>query len=126
MPDRPIAWPTYSAAHGNLYSTADDLASFLSAVAQGKFVSRENLLRLWKPYAFANGNTGYFASGWEYGESGAWHEVGHDGGAKVRVRLVFGKDLNDPAAIVYLTNGSRDNVWSRTLVDSVQQLVLPQ
>ncbi len=126
VPDLPIAWPAYSIAHGNLYSTADDVAAFLSAVAKGQFVSREVLMRRWKPYTFPNGNNGYFASGWEYGESGAWREVGHDGGAKVRVRIVFRDGLTQPVVIVYLTNGSRDNVWSRTLVESVQQIVLSQ
>ncbi len=125
-PDLPIAWPAYSNAHGNLYSTANDLAVFLSAVAKGKFVSPEALVRFWKPYTFPNGNSGYFASGWEYGESGVWREVGHDGGTKVRVRIVFQEDLTKPVVIVYLTNGSQDNVWSRTLVDAVQQLVLSQ
>jgi CubicO group peptidase (beta-lactamase class C family) len=126
VPDMPIAWPAYSTAHGELYSTANDLATFLSAVAEGRFVSRKALMQFWKPYAFSNGNNGYFASGWEYGKSGAFHEVGHDGGAKVRVRLLFTEDLDDHFIIVYLINGSLDNVWSRTLVDSVQPLVLPQ
>lgn len=123
-PDIPIAWPSYAVAHGDMYSTADDMATFLTAVAEGRLVSRGALMRFWKPYEFPNGNNGYFASGWEYAESDAWHEVGHDGGAKLRVRILFRKDLDDHFVIVYLTNGSRDNVWSRTLVDSVQQLVL--
>lgn len=126
VPDIPIAWPTYSASHGNLYSTASDIATFLAAVAEGRFVSREALMRFWRPYVFSNGNSGFFAAGWEYGNSGAWHEVGHDGGTKVRVRILFQKDPADHHIIVYLTNGSRDNVWSRTLVDSVQKLVQPQ
>lgn len=123
-PDIPIAWPSYSVAHGGMYSTANDMATFLTAVAEGRLISRGALMRFWKPYGFPNGNNGYFASGWEYGESDAWHQVGHDGGAKLRVRILFRKDLDDHFVIVYLTNGSRDNVWSRTLVDSVQQLVL--
>ena len=124
--DIPILWPAYSVAHGNLYSTASDMATFLAAVADGRFVSRGTLTRRWKPYSFPNGAVGYFASGWEYGESGAWKEVGHDGGTKVRVRILFKEGLADYFIVVYLTNGSRDNVWSRTLLDSVQGLVLPQ
>ena len=125
VPDIPIAWPSYSVAHGNLYSTASDMATFLATVAQGRLVSHGTLAQHWKPYLFSNGAIGYFASGWEYGESDGWHEVGHDGGAKVRVRILFQGDLTDHYVIVYLTNGSRDNVWSRTLTDSVQELVLP-
>ncbi|HSI48745.1 MAG TPA: serine hydrolase domain-containing protein [Ideonella sp.] len=126
VPDIPIAWPAYSVAHGNIYSTASDMATFLAAVTEGRFVSRDTLVRRWKPYSFPNGAVGYFASGWEYGKSGVWNEVGHDGGAKVRARILFKENLSDSYVIVYLTNGSRDNVWSRTLLDSVQGLVLPQ
>jgi D-alanyl-D-alanine carboxypeptidase len=126
VPDVAIAWPRYSAAHGDLYSTAGDIAVFLNAVAEGRFVSRGALMRLWKPYALSNGSRGFFASGWDYGESGVWRELGHDGGTKVRVRILFQQDLVDHYVIVYLTNGSRDNVWSRTLVDSIQRLILPQ
>jgi len=126
VPDMPIAWPSYSASHGNLYSTANDIASFLAAVAEGKFASREALMRFWKPYVFSNGNNGFFAAGWEYGQNGGWQELGHDGGAKVRVRILFQKNLADHHIIVYLTNGSQDNVWSRTLVDSVQKLIQTQ
>jgi CubicO group peptidase (beta-lactamase class C family) len=126
VPDKPIAWPRYSVAHGNLYSTAGDLATFLTAIAQGRLVSRKALMYFWKPYAFANENKGVFASGWEYGRTGAWQRVGHDGGAKLRARILFRDNLNDYLIIAYLTNGSRDNVWSRTLVNSVQQLVLSQ
>jgi len=45
---------------------------------------------------------------------------------KLRVRLLFKENLADNYVIVYLTNGSRDNVWSRTLLDSVQGALLPQ
>lgn len=126
VPDATIHWPAYSATHTGIYSRADDMATFLAAVADGRFVSRQALPRLWKPYAFANGNTGFFAAGWDYARPGAWHELGHDGGAKLRVRLLFRDDFNDHVVIVYFTNGSRDNVWSRTLVDSVQRVVLPR
>ncbi|WLT32444.1 serine hydrolase [Geothrix sp. PMB-07] len=126
VPDVPVAWPAYSVAHGELFSTADDLATFLGAVARGKLVSQKALLRFWRPHAFPNGDLGYFSSGWEYGENGTWHEVGHDGGAKVRVRIRFQPDLKDHFVFVYLVNGSRDNVWSRTLVESVERIVVPQ
>lgn len=42
----------------------------------------------------------------------------------VRVRLLFGDSLaRDTYAIVYFTNGSAANVWSRTLVYSVFALI---
>lgn len=119
-----IPWPDYSIAHAELFTTADDLGAFLTAVAQGRFARPQTLARLWRPYRLPNGGVGDFASGWDYGESGGYREVGHDGGVKVRVRLLFrDDDLSDHYVIVYLTNGTRDGVWTRRLVESIQALV---
>jgi D-alanyl-D-alanine carboxypeptidase len=129
VPEPSIAWPDYAIVHQGIYTTIDDIGKFLSAVVQGRLVSKEQLIHHWRPYRSATGDTGIFASGWEYGESGTsrrWREVGHDGGTKVRVRILFGESLDDYYVIAYLTNGSKDGVWSRTLVDSVQQLLLPK
>ncbi len=119
-PAPPIAWPVYARSHADGYATAADLAVFLDALAAGRLVSPAKLVELWRPHAFANGNTGFFASGWDYGETGAWREVGHDGAAKLRVRLLFKGGLSERYVIVYLANGSADGVWSRKLVDSIQ------
>lgn len=116
-----IGWPNYSAPHTGVYATAPAIAALLDAIASGKFITPPMLKQMWHPHVFPNNATGFFAGGWEYGKSGSWQEVGHDGGAKLRVRILF-KD--DPSAerfvIVYLTNGSSSDVWSRTLVESVQ------
>ncbi|MBX9616128.1 MAG: beta-lactamase family protein [Caulobacteraceae bacterium] len=123
--DSPLPWPDYAIAHAELFTTADDLGVFLTAVARGRFARPQTLARLWRPYRLANGGTADFASGWDYGESGGYREVGHDGGVKVRVRLLFRDDaISDHYVIVYLTNGSRDNAWTRTLIDSIQPIVL--
>lgn len=120
--DTPIAWPDYASPHTGIHATAEGLAAVLDAIAAGRFVSQKALTQLWQPHAFANGDRGWFASGWDYGESGEWREVGHDGSAKLRVRILFRGDLpSERYVIVYLTNGSADNVWSRTLVESVQR-----
>ncbi|KKO44063.1 penicillin-binding protein [Arsukibacterium ikkense] len=126
VPDLSIAWPDYSAAHVGAFMTLDDAGKFMSAVAQGHLVSKSELLRLWQPYQFANGTVGFFAAGWDYGESSRWREVGHDGGTKVRVRILFDDNLDNHYVIVYLTNGNNDGVWSSTLVNSVQNLILPK
>lgn len=124
--DPTLPWPEYSIAHAELFTTADDLGVFLTAVAQGRFARSQTLTRLWRPYRLSNSEIGDFASGWDYGESEGYREVGHDGGVKVRVRLLFrNDDLSDHYVIVYLTNGTRDGVWTRRLVESVQKLVLP-
>lgn len=120
--DDPIAWPAYAYGHAELYTTADDLARFMEAVASGKLVGRTTLERLWQPHELANGQRGWFATGWEYGENHGYREVGHDGGARSRVRILFRDSLaGDSWIIVYLTNGSATNVWSRTLVESIKK-----
>lgn len=123
--DPPIHWPDYAIAQGCIVSTLDDLSTFMSAVARGKLVPQAALMNYWHPYRFPDGNQGGFASGWEYVENGRWHELGHDGGTKVRVRVLYGDNLADHYVIVYLTNGNRDDVWSRTLVNAVQEIAVP-
>ncbi len=123
--DRMIAWQDYSIAHAELFTTPEDLGTFLTAVARGRYARPEMLTRVWRPSRLANGELTSFASGWDYGEADGFREVGHDGGVRVRVRLLFrGDDLNDHHVIVYLTNGTRDGVWTRRLVESVQRIVL--
>jgi len=124
--DQIIPWQDYSIAHGELFTTADDLGSFLSAVARGKFARQKTLVKLWRQYRLTNGDSAGFASGWDFGANDDMVDVGHDGAVKVRVRLLFRSgNLNDSYVIIYLTNGSRDNVWSRTLVDSLEKIILP-
>jgi len=123
--DRIIPWRDYSIAHAELFTTPDDLGVFLTAVAQGRFARPTTLARVWRPYRLTSGEASNFASGWDYGESGEYREVGHDGAVKVRVRLLFRDDsMSDHYVIVYLTNGTRDNTWTRILVDSIQPVIL--
>jgi CubicO group peptidase (beta-lactamase class C family) len=122
-----VALPDYALGHGDLYTSIDDLSTFLEAMRTGKLVGKATLQRLWQPHVLANGQQGWFASGWEVGQDDAYPSVGHDGGARVRVRIVFDRTLDgDSYSIVYLTNGSARNVWSRVLVDSVLARVSPQ
>ena len=81
--DPPVNWPDYAIAQGCIVSTLADMSTFMSAIADGKLVSRATLLKRWQLYQFPNGNQGGFASGWDYGEAGRWHELGHDGGTTV-------------------------------------------
>ncbi|WAH63008.1 serine hydrolase domain-containing protein [Xanthomonas hortorum] len=122
-----IAWPDYALGHAELYTGIDDLAIFMDAIRTGKLVGKATLQQLWQPQVLPNGQRGWFASGWERGASGAYQYVGHDGGAMVRVRLLFAGSLDDDSCtILYLTNGSARGVWSRVLVDSIMATIAPQ
>jgi D-alanyl-D-alanine carboxypeptidase len=118
-----IDWPEYSIVHAELYTTVDDLGTFLNALCEGRLLRRETLQNAWKPHRYRGGGRGEFAAGWEYGTSGPYRYVGHDGGTKVRVRLLFDDSLTrNTYVFIYLTNGSATNVWSRTLVDSLMAI----
>lgn len=126
VPDPFIEWPDYAITHAELFTTVDDLGAFLNAVIEGRLVKRETLVRAWVPHRMRNGSTGGFAAGWDYGETAGYRHVGHDGGVKVRVRILY--DVTGKKStwvIVYLTNGSAENVWTRKLVDSLQGVVAP-
>ncbi|PPU35977.1 hypothetical protein XspCFBP7912_07105 [Xanthomonas sp. CFBP 7912] len=128
LQDEPeIAWPDYALGHAELYTSIDDLATFIEAMRGGKLVGKPTLQQIWQPQLLPNGQRGWFAGGWEVGASGAYRYVGHDGGARVRVRLLYADALDgDSYTIVYLTNGSARGVWSRVLVDSIMAAIAPQ
>lgn len=122
-----VAWPDYSYGHADLYTTVDDLFRFVKAVEKGELVRKQTLLKLWQPSLLSTGRMGIFATGWEYGESEQYHHVGHDGGTRVRVRLVYKDTLDgDNYIFIYLTNGSVKNVWSRVLLDSAMAAAAPE
>lgn len=124
--DEDVPWLPYAFGHAGLYLTLDDLARFLQAVTSGELVGKATLRRLWQPRILTSGQRGWFAAGWEYGESGGYRHVGHDGGTRDRVRILFKDSLDgDVYTIAYLTNGSAANVWSRTLVGSAMAVVAP-
>lgn len=124
--EKDIAWPHYAYGHAALYSTLDDLGRFLGALSSGELVGKATLRRLWQPRSQPGGRRGWFAAGWEYGESGAYRHVGHDGGTHDRVRILFQDSLDEDVYVfVYLTSGSASNVWSRTLVESAMAVVAP-
>ncbi|MGV7206451.1 serine hydrolase domain-containing protein [Oxalobacteraceae bacterium A2-2] len=122
-----IAWPAYSYGHAELFSTVDNLARFIEAVSNGKFASKLALQEFWQAPRLSNGRPGVFAAGWEYGQTGEYRHVGHDGGAQVRVRLLYKDTLDgDNYIVIYLTNGSMKNVWSRVLLDSAMAAAAPE
>ena len=126
-PDPAVAWPRYAYGHAELYCTPQDLTRFLQAVTAGKFVRKSTLQQLWNARTLPNGQRAWFAHGWEYAEGDGDRQVGHDGGARDRVRIVF-DDLRDGDVytFIYLANGSARNVWTRTLVNSAMAVVAPR
>lgn len=126
QPDPDVPWPRYALGHAGLYSTLDDLGRFLQAVAAGELVGVQALQQYWKPRTLPDGSSAWFAGGWERGQRDGYQQVGHDGGTRVRVRVVY-RDRPDQDAyiFVYLTNGSARNVWSRMLVDSAMAVTAP-
>lgn len=125
--DKDLAWPAYAYGHAGLYLTLDDLGRFLQAMTSGELVGKATLRRFWQPRTLTGGKRGWFAAGWEYGESDGYRQVGHDGGTRVRARIVFKDSLDaDVFAFAYMTNGSARNVWSRVLMDSAMAATAPE
>lgn len=121
-----IAWPRYALSHAELYSSAGDLTTFLHAMARGELVAKTTLQHVWQPRTLSGGKRSGFSGGWEFGESSGYRQAGHDGGARVRVRILFKDTLDgDVFTAVYLTNGSSKNVWSRILLDSTLGAAAP-
>ncbi|MFZ4878375.1 serine hydrolase [Janthinobacterium sp. Mn2066] len=126
QPSQEWSWPAYAHGHSDLYMSLNDLSRFLQALTDGKLVGKAALQQFWQTPVPPKGRRAGFATGWETGEMGPYHEVGHDGGTKVRARVAYRGGLDgDRYTIIYLTNGSARNVWSRSLVNSVMAAAAP-
>lgn len=121
-----IDWPEYTFAHSGLYSTAKDLATFMTALFSGKLVNQSTLKTLWQPMKLDDGTKGRYAFGFEYSFEDSYIQVGHDGGNRVKIRYYF--NPNNPIdnyTIAYLTNGNAYSVWTDVLAESVMSIVDP-
>jgi len=122
-----IDWPEYTFSHSGLYSTAEDLNAFMTGLVTGKLVSSDSFKKVQQPMMLLNGQQGEYAFGFEYGHRDGYHQIGHDGGNRVKIRHYFSNDPNqDNYTIAYLTNGNAHSVWTDILADSLMAIVDPQ
>ena len=125
--NKDIDWPVYSFAHSGLYSTPKDLTTFMTALVNGKFVKLETLKQFWQPMKLANGNDGRYAFGFEYKYQDGFHQLGHDGGNRVKLRHYFKSEPDtDSYTIAYLTNGNANDVWTDVLAESMVSIIDPE
>jgi len=119
-----VDWPEYTFAHSGLYSTAKDLSAFMTSLVTGKLVSLESLKQLQQPMQLLNGQQGEYAFGFEYEKRDGYHQIGHDGGNRVKLRHYFSDEPNrDNYTIAYLTNGNANSVWTDILADSLMAII---
>ncbi len=119
-----IDWPEYTYAHSGLYSTAKDLSIFMTAIMTGKLVTQNSLNKLQQPMTLLNGQQGEYAFGFEYKNRDGYHQIGHDGGNRVKLRHYFSDDPSqDSYTIAYLTNGNANSVWTDILADSLMAII---
>lgn len=122
-----IDWPEYTYSHSALYSTPQDLATFITALVSGKFVSQTTLAKLWQPMKLANGKKGHYAFGFEYSLEDGYYQAGHDGGNRVKLRHYFNaENSSDSFTIAYLTNGNANDVWTDVLAESLMSIIAPK
>ncbi|WDE00927.1 serine hydrolase [Thalassomonas actiniarum] len=126
--NKEVDWSQYSYAHSGLYSTPRELATFMTALVSQKFVSRESLKKMWQPMTLLNGQSGYYAFGFEYALRDGYQQVGHDGGNRVKLRHYFKEEpgAGDSYTLVYMTNGSAYSVWTDILADSLMSIIEPK
>ena len=122
-----IDWPEYTFSHSALYSTPEDLATFMTALVTGKFVSQKTLKQLWQPMKLSDGKNGRYAFGFEYSFEDGYYHVGHDGGNHVKLRHYFNpKNSLDNYTLVYATNGNAYDIWTDVLADSLMAIIDPE
>lgn len=122
-----IDWPEYTYAHSGLYSTAEDLSTFMTALVTGKLLKLDTLTKVQQPMRLLNGQQGNYAFGFEYAKRDGYHQIGHDGGNRVKIRHYFTDEPNqDSYTIAYLTNGNANSVWTDILTNSLMAIINPE
>jgi CubicO group peptidase (beta-lactamase class C family) len=96
----PVSLPFHRASNG-LVSTAEDMASWIIALEQGRLLRAGSVDTMWTPVAFNNGTMGQWGMGWTILPRGNGHRaVGMTGGG----RSAFFIYPEDRVAVVILTN----------------------
>lgn len=121
-----LDWPEYTYSHSALYSTPEDLATFITALFNGHIINQEALYRFMRPTRLSSGKPGRYAFGFEFATEDTFNHVGHDGGNRVKLRYYYNESQpNINYSLVYMTNGGGSDVWTDVLADSVMSIVSP-
>lgn len=125
--NKDIEWPEYTYSHSALYSTPEDLVTFMTALMKGQFVGTKRLKSLLLPMKLSNGKDGSYAFGFEYSVEDGYIRLGHGGGNRVKLRhYVNTTDDADSYTLAYVTNGNANGVWTDVLADSVMAIIEPE
>jgi CubicO group peptidase (beta-lactamase class C family) len=107
----PSQWPGPSwttLGNGEMLTTVDDMARWMSLLRSGAVLSRAQLARAWHPWTKENGPT-FYGYGWSIGETPIGHVITHNGGGlggNADAAYYPAKDL----IIVILSN----RIWSHS------------
>lgn len=110
----------YRYGASGLNSTAGELASWLVAVTNDKFLSPASRQEMWTPVRFSNGTAGQWALGWHVLQRSTHRAVGLTGGG--RAAFYFYPEQN--TGVVILTNLS--GAYPEDMIDSVATMVAPE
>ncbi len=97
-------YPVRGYSAGGIYSTVEDLAKFVAAFDDEKFLSAKNLGQMWSQDKLANGSLNGFGVGWVVGSYGGRRVVGHSGGPALADIQRF---PDEKLSVVVLQNGQR-------------------
>ena len=124
--DKGVNWPDYAFVHSGLYSTAEDIARFMTGITRGEVLKKETLRQMWQPMLLNNGTPGEYAAGWQYSANDKLVQVGHEGGNRVRLSHYLSPTMQgDNYTLVYLTNGDAYDGWTSQLMDSLMAEMAP-
>ena len=97
-------YPVRGYSAGGIYSTAEDLAKFVAAFDEGKFLSAKTTGQMWSQDKLADGSLNGFGVGWVVGTHGGRRVVGHSGGPALADIQRF---PDEKLSVVVIQNGQR-------------------
>jgi CubicO group peptidase (beta-lactamase class C family) len=114
-------WPAVRPS-GAFLSTVTDLVKFERMLAGTELLTAATRQRMWTPVTLTDGSTYPYGFGWELGERGGRHYIGH-GGSLPGFRSSYARFPGSALTIIVLTNADRVN--RDAIVTSVADAVSP-
>lgn len=121
----PVLHPRYEVfsplhhSSSGINSTAEDMARWMIAVLNHRFLTAPSLETMWTPTRFNNGKVGQWGLGWMIGTDSAHPSVGMTGGSRAAMRLY----PKDGVGIVILTNLA--GAGPEDLIDDIASFYIP-
>lgn len=123
-----VAEPILAYGGGGILSTAPDLATWASALLDGRLLEPETLAAAWTPATLSDGRRSSYGLGWGLGEVAGHREISHTGAHMTGFSSSLSLYPEDHLAVVVLLNrrGANPGLIARKIAGLYVPALAPQ